>query len=123
MSGTTLYSSLLLDQSNWDLCVDAKSNIAVARPPYSTAQDVACAIRTFFGEVYYDKTLGVPYFGKILGQDPSLSYLRAQIEAAALSVSGVVTATCSIESVTARKVTGSVVFTDSSGQQQTVSLG
>lgn len=116
------YSTLLLDQGAWDLCLDANGNIAVAQPPYALAQDVASAIRTFLGECWYDTSLGVPY-RNILGKNPPISYLIAQMEAAALTVPGVVSASCTIQSVKGRTVTGQVAFTDSSGATQTVSLG
>lgn len=120
-TGSTL-PTLLLDQDNWDLCLNANGSIAMAQPPYATAQSVSSAIRTFLGECYYDTSLGVPY-GNILGKAPQLSYLIAQIEAAALSVAGVVTAVCTISSVNGRAVNGQVVITDSDGETQTVALG
>lgn len=116
------FATLLLDQSSWDLCLDANGNIAVAQPPYALAQDVSSAIRTFLGECWYDTSLGVPY-GNILGKNPPLTYLIAQMEAAALAVPGVVSAICTITSVKGRMVNGQVAFTDSSGTPQTVSLG
>lgn len=115
--------TLLLDNDNHDLCLDANGSIAVARPPYATAQSVSCAIRTVLGECYYDQTLGVPYFGNILGKNPPLTYVISQMEAAALSVPGVVSATCTIASIKGRAVTGQVEFTDSGGNTQTISLG
>ena len=42
-------NTLLLDTLRWDLCLDVHGNIAVASDPYSVAQDVASAIRTFSG--------------------------------------------------------------------------
>jgi hypothetical protein len=123
MSAGPTMATLLLDNDNHDLCLNANGSIAFARPPYSTAQSVSCAIRTFLGECYYDKSLGVPYFGSILGKNPPLTYLIAQMEAAALSVPGVISAVCTIQSVKGRAVTGQVVFTDSDGATQTVALG
>jgi len=123
MSAGPTMPSLLLDQGNWDLCLDANGSIAVARPPYSTAQSVSCAIRTVLGECYYDTTLGIPYFGNILGKNPPLTYVISQMEAAALSVPAVVSATCTISSVEGRAVTGQVEFTDSDGSTQTVAFG
>jgi hypothetical protein len=116
------YSTLLLDQGTWDLCLDAFGNIAVASPPYAIAQDVSSAIRTFLGEVYYDTTLGVQYKGKILGKNPPLSFIRSQIEAAALSVAGVVSAVCTIQTVSGRTITGQVQFTDVNNVTQTLAI-
>lgn len=116
------FSTLLLQQGAWDLCLDAAGNIAVAAPPYAIAQDVSSAIRTFLAECWYDTSLGIPYFGNILGKNPPLSYLITQIENAALTVPDVSSPVCTISSVKGRAVTGQVTFTDSSGTQ-TISLG
>jgi hypothetical protein len=116
------YDTLLLDIGTWDLCLDAFGNMAVAAPPYAIAQDVSSAIRTFLGEVFYDTTIGVQYKGKILGKNPPLSFIRSQIEAAALSVPGVVSAVCTIQLVNGRQVTGQVQFVDVNNVTQTLSL-
>src|SRR5580658_3782864 len=116
------FSTLLLDVETWDLCLDASGNIALAQPPYALAQDVASAIKTFLGEVYYDTTLGIPYFQQILGQTPPISVFQAYMVAAALTVPGVVSSTCVIQSFQDRTVTGQVQFTDTSGNTQTVTL-
>lgn len=78
-------SSLLLDTSTWDLTLDAAGNIAACTAPYQYAQDAACACRLFLGELYYDTTQGVNY-AAILGKPAPLSYIKAQLVAAALSV-------------------------------------
>jgi hypothetical protein len=114
--------TMLLAVDTWDLVQDASHNIALASAPYALAQDVASAIRTFLGEVWYDDTLGVPYLTQILGKTPPLSVFQSLMVAAAVTVPGVVAAICVIESVTARKVTGQVQFTDSSGATGIVSI-
>jgi hypothetical protein len=108
--------SLLLDVTAWDLIADAAGNIAVASDPYSQAQDAASAIRLFFGELWYDTTLGVPYWQSILGKAPNVPYMKARFVAAALTVPGVVSATCFISSISGRKVTGQVQITNTLGQ-------
>lgn len=117
-------NTLLLDVGLWDLVLDASGNIAVAAAPYALAQDVASACRTVLAEVYYDTTLGVDYFGQIFGHTPPASVFQEMFVKAALTVPGVVSATCVIESYSAdtRAVTGQVQFTDSSGAAQTVSI-
>lgn len=116
------YSTLLLDRSTWDLCLDSSGNIALAAPPYALAQDVASALKLFSGELWYDTTKGVPYWAQILGQAPPVPLMKAKFEAAALTVPGIVAARCFIESVTARSVTGQVQCTDGSGNTFTVGL-
>src|SRR5208337_881510 len=102
------YNTLLLDVDLWDLTLDAFGNIAVAAPPYALAQDVASACRTVLGEVYYDTSLGIDYFGQIFGKTPPVSVFQAMFVRAALTVPGVVAATCTIESYdpAARAVVG-----------------
>ncbi len=111
----TMYKTLLLDRTQWDLVIDSAGNIACASPPYALAQDVASAIKLFLGELWYDQTKGIPYFEDILGKLPPMSLLIAYIEKAALTVPGVVTAKCVITSFTSRSVTGQLQFIDESG--------
>lgn len=122
MSAGPTLATLLLDQGSWDLVIDAAGNMAVAKPPYATAQDVSSAIRTFLGECWYDSSLGVQY-RNILGKNPPLSFLRSQMEDAALSVPGVTDALCTIQAVSGRSVTGQVQFTTVDGTTQTIAIG
>jgi hypothetical protein len=110
-----MITTLLLDQTRWDLVLDASGNIALASEPYSLAQNVACAVRTFLGECWYDTTQGVPYFTEILGHWPPDQLLRSRIEQAALTVAGVAKAQCTISSMSERKVTGVIQGVTSSG--------
>lgn len=120
----THMKTLLLDVTTWDLCLDSGGNIAVAQAPYQLAQDVACAIRTFLEEVWYNDTLGVDYFGQILGHTPPLAVLQALLVKAALTVPGVVSAQAVISSFSrsTRTVVGQVLFVDSNGKTGKVSL-
>jgi hypothetical protein len=107
--------TLLLDTQRWDLVGDLSGNIAVASDPYSMAQDAATAIKTFEGEVYYDTTLGVPYWQQILGKLPPLSLVKAQLVAAAETVLGVVSAQAFLTGSSGRTLTGQVQIEDSTG--------
>ena len=108
---TTLY----LNPSNWDLTLDAAGNIAMATAPYQLAQDVACALKTFQSECYYDTTLGVPYWTEVLGHNPALVLIKALFVKAALTVPNVIAAKVYITDITKRKVSGQVHVTDSAG--------
>ncbi len=101
-------NTLLLDTAQWDLTIDLDGNIAMASNPYSLAQDAASAIRTFYGEVYYNTTLGVQYFGPILGQIPPLSLMKADFVAAALTVPEVTSAVAYLAAIKDRVATGQV---------------
>lgn len=129
--------TMLLAVDTWDLCLDAAGNIALATEPYALAQDVASAIKTFLlgenedvasiavsGECWYDDTLGIPYFDQILGHNPPLAVLVGYMEAAALTVPGVKSATVVLQSFnpTTRVAIGQVQFTDSNGVVGTVSI-
>lgn len=114
--------SLLLAVNDWDLVLDASGNIALASEPYALAQDVASAVRTFLGEAWFNDTLGVPYFETILGKSPPLIVFQDALIAAALTVPGVVSATCTITAYEGRTVTGQILFTDSTGRTGTVTI-
>ncbi len=107
-------STLYLDPAAWDLRLDAAGNIAVATEPYRLAQDAASAIRTFLGECYYDTTIGVSYWADILGHNPPLQLIKADLVNAALTVPGVVAAQVFIVSAD-RAVSGQVQVTDAAG--------
>jgi hypothetical protein len=110
------YKTLLLERSHGDLCLDSSGNIAVATAPYSLAQDVASAIKTFLGELYYDKTQGVAYWADVFGQMPPFSLIQQLMVNAALTVSGVISAQVIVTSFTDRTISGQVQFTDASGE-------
>ena len=109
-------NTLLLEKTNWDLCIDAEGNIAMASDPYACAQDVASAVKLFVSELWFDTRKGIPYWEQILGQAPPLSLIRAQIVKAALTVPRVVSARCIIASFAARKISGQVQVIDTAGQ-------
>lgn len=117
--------TLLLDLTNWDLCIDANGNIAMASAPYALEQDVASAQRTFLGEVYYNSLLGIPYFQNVLGHNPPASLLSEYMVNAALTVPTVVASpapNATFQSFTNRGVLGQTTFTDSAGITHTVTL-
>lgn len=109
-------STLLLDQSSWDLTLDASGNIAMAGPPYSLAQDAASAIMTYLGECYYDTTVGVPWLTQIFGLNPTISYVKQQLVLAALTVPDVASAQVFISNLSGRTVAGQVQVTNAAGQ-------
>ncbi len=78
----------------WDLTLDASGNIAVATGRYAIAQDVASAVRTFQGEVWYDTAFGVPYWQQILGYLPSLQFMKSQFIAVGMTVPNVASIAC-----------------------------
>jgi hypothetical protein len=104
--------TLLLDQTAWDLVLDANGNIAVADDPYSIAQDVASAVRTFAGECSFDTKLGMPYWSKILGHLPPLSLIRESIKVEALRIKGVNQVQVVFDRLDQRRLTGQIQIID-----------
>ncbi len=102
-------NTLLLDQSAWDLVLDASGNIALATEPYAVAQDVASAIRLFSGELWYDTAVGVTYFQQILGLFPPPSLIQERMIQAALTVPGVTGAACDLFPIDHRTLAGQVL--------------
>lgn len=110
--------TLLLDRDAWDLCIDAKGNIAMASNPYSIVQDVASACRLFLGELYYGPAdAGIPYFQEGLGRSFPTQILKAKLIAAAQAVPGVLSAQCFLVSAEGRKVTGQIQVQTDAGTQ------
>lgn len=107
----------LLSTDLWDLVTDASGNWAVASDPYASAQDIASAVRTFVGDVYYDTTVGIPYFTEILGMIPSLPAVKALIVNAALTVPNVSAAVVFITGFTGRRLTGQIQAIMTNGTQ------
>lgn len=107
--------TLLLDRSTWDLVLDVNGDVAVASDPYSLAQDAASAVKLFLGELWFDTTQGVPYFGQILGQAPNFTFIKQRMVDAALTVPGVVAARVFFSSFEGRLLKGQVQVTDRAG--------
>lgn len=116
-------TTLLLDQREWDLVLDVNGNIALADTPYSVAQDVASAVRTFIGECYYDTSLGIPYWQQILGRHPPLSFVKQKIIHAALTVQAVSSAKVVFTNFSGRKLAGQVIISLVNGSTATVAFG
>lgn len=118
-----IQNTLLLDQTVWDLVLDVNGNIALAGAPYSVAQDVASATRTFLGECWYDTSLGIPYWQQILGEFPPLQYVAEQIQDAALTVPNVVAAKVTFTSFKNRSLAGQIQIIDTDGATNNVAFG
>jgi hypothetical protein len=101
--------------SPWDLSIDTSKNIAVASHALSLAQDVACAIQVFQGELFYDIDQGIPYKDMALGQAYAPSVLTALLQKAALTVPGVVYAKAVVNSFNNRQISGTIDVTDVAG--------
>ena len=119
----TIQNTLLLDQSAWDLVLDINGNIALAGTPYSYAQDVTSAVRTFLGECWYNTDLGIPYWQQILGELPPIGYIEQQISIQALTIPNVISAEASIVSFVNRAIDGVILITDADSNPAIVPFG
>lgn len=106
--------TLQLDDTNWDLMIDADGDIALRTGAIAIAQDAASACKTWLGEVYYDTTLGIPY-QQILGNLPPLSYVKQKLEDAAETVPGVASATAFLTAYSNRDFAGQIQITTTDG--------
>jgi hypothetical protein len=120
---TIQHTTWLLSWDTGDSCLDAAGNIAVASAPYAIAQDVATALSTFLGECWYNNSLGVAYWQRILGQRPPTSYVTSQLETQAELVPDVASAQASVGGTNAKRgLIGQVLITDTDGNQTTLPL-
>lgn len=114
--------TLFLLPGTWDLELDSSGNIAVASDVYQQAQDIASACRTFLRDVYYDQATGIPYFENVLGQHGfPLSLFKMNLEAAAKSIPGVVSANAQLR-LSGRVASGSILFTNEDNQTGQINL-
>ncbi len=86
-------------------------------------QDCASAIQTYLGEVYFDTTVGIPYFTEILGHGLPINLYRSQCIKAAVTVPGVVSAQVFFNAINHRVLTGQVQITTSSGATAVTQFG
>ena len=120
---TIIQNSLLLDQAQWDIVLDVNGNIALANAPYSIAQDVASAVRTFVGECWYDNSLGLPYWQNILGKFPPLQFFDQKITEAAFTIPNVSKTKVTFTSFTNRVLSGEIQIIDTDGVINNVAFG
>ena len=142
MTMTTYISTLALspDSSGWDLTTTpTKASLSVLQPTsqnqdiafntqgLAVAQDVASAIKLFQGELYYDTTLGVPYFGQVFTQQYNAAIINSLMQQAALTVPNVVEAVASVSNLDvngkpSRNITGTVKILDVNGEASGATL-
>ena len=116
-------NTLFLLPKTWDLCLDASGNIAVATDTYQKAQDIASKCRLFTGDLYFSQSEGIPYLEKVLGKSVySLALYRDKLYEAAMSIEGVESATVNLNPLNDRLLSGSIGFTDDSGNTGLVGL-
>lgn len=117
-----MYATLKLN-SDWDITIDSSGNLATISDEAATAQDVASACQVFYGECYYDNTLGIPYDTAIIGRQFSNQYLAQKLKTESLKITSVVQSTASVlYNRSLRRAVAKVYVTDESGSTIEVSL-
>lgn len=108
-----LTKSLLLNVEKWDISLDDSGNIGITSNPYAVAQDAACACSTFLGECWYDTTLGIPYYERILGKWPGTQLIATKMATEAKKLPYVQSAFCTVTvGKVSRAASGVMTLTD-----------
>ncbi|TBM10111.1 hypothetical protein EYY83_19010 [Hafnia alvei] len=116
-----LTKSFQLVTEKWDISLDDTGNIAITSNPYAVAQDVACACSTFLGEAWYDTTLGIPYYERILGHWPGTQLINTKMATEAKKLPYVQSAFCTTTVGKAdRRASGVMTITDQNNIQTTI---
>ncbi|WP_147196061.1 hypothetical protein [Pantoea sp. CCBC3-3-1] len=116
-----LTKSFELETASWDLSLDDSGSIAITKNPYAVAQDVACACSTFLGEVWYDTTLGIPYYQRILGHWPGTQLINTKYASEAKKLDYVQSAFCTTTVGNGdRAATGVMTITDTNNVTSTI---
>lgn len=113
--------SFMLETDSWDISLDSFGNIAITDNPYAVAQDVACACLTFLGESWYDTSLGIPYYQRILGHWPGTQLINTKMQTEALKLPYVQSAACTVTIGKGdRKCAGVMTITDTNNISSTI---
>lgn len=82
---------LELDTATWDLTLDSSGNIAVLSSDWSAllAQRIKTRLQTFRGELYLDRSVGVPYFEEVLKKHPDIQRVRDLLLTQVATIPGV----------------------------------
>ncbi|WP_433977535.1 hypothetical protein [Erwinia sp. E_sp_B01_9] len=113
--------SFQLDTDEWDIRLDSSGNMAIASNPYAVSQDVACSCSTFLGEAWYDTTLGIPYYERILGHWPGTQLINTKMATEAKKLPYVQSAFCTTTvGKNTRAVSGVMTITDANKNQSTI---
>lgn len=83
---------LELNTATWDLELGPDGNIRTlgdSDPAALLSQRICHRLRTFRGECYLDRSVGVPYFSEVLKKRPDLGHIRSLLASVISGVPGV----------------------------------
>lgn len=117
------YRTFKLDNTTWDILLDANGNLAITETPEAVSQDVASACLVFAGECFYNTTLGIPWQEEVLGLRPTAGYIARKLATEAEKLPVVKQAIANIFfDESSRQIRGLIRITDHQGDQSEVSL-
>jgi len=106
-------TSIALNE-NWDIFVDGSGNLATVTGNAAIAQDVACACRTWLGELWYNRALGVNY-KQIFSGRPTKQLLKQSLINQGMTVPGVGNITCYLTLGPNREIGGQLQISNAPG--------
>lgn len=117
------FATAKLGISDWDLTLDAFGNIGTALSSEAVAQESASACLVFYGECYYDNTLGIPWDTQVLGKAPSTVYIAQKMQNEAKKLPIVDQALCTVYfDRETRSTRGTMRLTDTEGNTAQVTI-
>jgi hypothetical protein len=85
-----MFTNFFLDNTTHDLVLDDSNQLRMTKTP---SEDLACRIesrlKTFKGEWFLDRELGIPYYGEVLKKNPDVTKIRGLLLAELVKVSGI----------------------------------
>jgi hypothetical protein len=85
-----MFTNFLLDDNLHDLSLDSTGNIRMsANAAEDLSSRIECRLRTFKGEWYLNRDLGVPYYSEVLKKNPDIEKVRALLLSELVKVQGI----------------------------------
>lgn len=83
-------TNFFLDDETHDLSLESNGHLRMTK---NVGEDLStrieCRLRTFKGEWYLDRDLGVPYYGEILKKNPNIDKVRSLLLTELVKVKGI----------------------------------
>lgn len=95
----------------WDLALTPGGNLDIVSGERRVAQDVACYVRTWRGECWYQAEDGIPYLVNELATLPPKELVIERAEERAKEVPNVLTAECTLTEFADRVLKGDIQVT------------
>ena len=80
---------LLLDSASWDLSLSA-TDLELVTGVDAIAQHLAQRLKTFLGEWFLDRRIGVPYLQQVLVKNPDPVVLDSALKAEIIDTPGII---------------------------------